>query len=167
VPLKDLKERNFSSHINFCGENMVMKMFLNSLNIPASGMTAQRLRMDIISQNIANQDTTVGVNGQPYRRKSVTIEEQTQETFQNVLGVTENSPGGVKVVSINEDMSDLKLEYDPSSPNANAQGYIQMPNVDTVTEMTDMMEASKSYNADIQAFNALKGMAVTALQIGK
>ena len=143
------------------------KMFLNSLNIPGSGLTAQRLRMDIISQNIANQDTTQGANGEPYRRKTVTLQERTQETFQNVLGVTENSPGGVQVSSINEDMSDFKLEYDPADPNANAQGYVELPNVDTVTEMTDMMEASKSYNADVEAFNALKGMAVTALDLGK
>ena len=142
-------------------------MFLNSLNIAGSGMTAQRLRMDIITQNLANRDTTVGANGQPYRRKTVTLQESTQETFQNYLGATENSPGGVQVASINEDMSDLKLEYDPSNPSANAQGYVQLPNVDSVTEMTDMMETSKSYNADIQAFNALKGMAVTALEIGK
>jgi flagellar basal-body rod protein FlgC len=142
-------------------------MFLNSLNIAGSGMTAQRLRMDVITQNLANQDTTVGENGQPYRRKTVTLQERTQETFQNYLGTTENSPGGVQVASINEDMSDLKLEYDPSNPSANAQGYVELPNVDSVTEMTDMMETSKSYNADIQAFNALKGMAVTALEIGK
>jgi flagellar basal-body rod protein FlgC len=142
-------------------------MFLNSLNIAGSGMTAQRLRMDVISQNLANQDTTVGADGQPYRRKTVTLQESTQTTFQNYLGATENSPGGVQVASVNEDMSDFKLEYDPSSASANAQGYVELPNVDSVTEMTDMMETSKSYNADIQAFNALKGMAVTALEIGK
>lgn len=142
-------------------------MFLNSLNIAGSGLTAQRLRMDIITQNLANQDTTEGVNGEPYRRKTVTLQERTQQTFQDYLGATDNSPGGVQIASINEDTSDFKLEYDPSNPNANAQGYVEMPNVDTVTEMTDMMETSKSYSADVQAFNALKGMATTALDIGK
>ena len=142
-------------------------MFLNSLNIPGSGLTAQRLRMDVISQNLANQDTTEGPDGQPYRRETVTLQERTQNTFQGYLNETQDSPGGVQVASVNQDMSDFKLEYDPSNPNANAQGYVELPNVDTVTEMTDMMEASKSYNADIQAFNALKGIAVTALDIGK
>jgi flagellar basal-body rod protein FlgC len=143
-----------------------MGMFLNSLNIPGSGMTAQRLRMDIISQNLANQDTTQGPNGQPYRRETVTFQERMQQTYA-ADGTVEEGPGGVQVSAINDDMSDFKLAYDPSDPNANAQGYVEMPNVDSVTEMTDMMEASKSYDADVQAFNSLKGIAVTALEIGK
>ena len=142
-------------------------MYLSSLNIPGSGMTAERLRMDIISQNLSNQDTTEGPNGQPYRRETVTLESMTQQSFDGVLGTAVNGPGGVEVTSINQDMSPFKLSYDPSDPNANAQGYVEMPNVDSVTEMTDMMEASESYNADVQAFNALKGIAVSALDIGK
>jgi len=141
-------------------------MFLNSLNIPGSGMTAQRLRMDIISQNLANQDTTAGANEKPYIRKSVTLQERTQQTFEDYLGSAESS-GGVQVASINEDTSDIKLEYDPNNANANAQGYVELPNVDTVTEMTDLMEASRSYQSNVTAFNALKGIALTALQIGK
>jgi flagellar basal-body rod protein FlgC len=141
-------------------------MFLNSLNIPGSGMTAQRLRMDIISQNLANQDTTAGANGKPYIRKSVTLQERTQQTFEDYLGSAESS-GGVQVASINEDTSDIKLEYDPNNANANAQGYVELPNVDTISEMTDLMEASRSYQSNVTAFNALKGIALTALQIGK
>lgn len=141
-------------------------MFFNSLNIPASGLTAQRLRMDVISQNLANQDTTVGANGEPYRRKTVTLQERTQTTFQNYLDESQG-PGGVQVASINQDPSDLKEVYDPTDPNAGTDGYVRYPNVDAVTEMTDMMEASRSYHADVTAFNALKGMAVTALDIGK
>jgi flagellar basal-body rod protein FlgC len=141
-------------------------MFLNSLNIPGSGMTAQRLRMDIISQNLANQDTAAGANGKPYIRKSVTLQERTQQTFEGYLGSAESS-GGVQVASINEDTSDIKLEYDPNNANANAQGYVELPNVDTISEMTDLMEASRSYQSNVTAFNALKGIALTALQIGK
>lgn len=141
-------------------------MFLNSLNIPGSGMTAQRLRMDVISQNLANQDTTVGAGGEPYRRKTVTFQEISQPTFAGYLGESEG-PGGVQVSSINEDPSDFRLEYDPSNPAAGADGYVRLPNVDAVTEMTDLMEASRSYETDVTAFNALKGMAVTALDIGK
>ena len=143
-------------------------MFLNALNIPGSGLTAERLRMDVISQNLANQDTTETAEGGPYRRKSVTFSEQTQSTFDGYLaGATGEGPGGVKVDSINEDDTDFKLSYDPTSPDANAQGYVELPNVDTVTEMTDLMETSRSYSADVTSFNALKGMAVTSLDIGK
>lgn len=141
-------------------------MFLNSLNIPSSGLTAQRLRMDVISQNLANQDTTVGTDGEPYRRRTVTLQERTQPTFQGYLEQSQG-PGGVQVASVNEDPSDLKLVYDPADPSAGADGYVRYPNVDAVTEMTDLMEASRSYHADVTAFNALKGMAMTALDIGK
>lgn len=142
-------------------------MFLNSLNIAGSGLTAQRLRMDVISQNLANVDTTNAGNGQPYRRKTVTLAERTQTTFSGYLDEEQNQPGGVEVAAIGEDPTDFKLEYDPTDPSANAQGYVQLPNVDTVTEMTDLMEASKSYSANITSFNALKDITNTALQIGK
>lgn len=142
-------------------------MFLNSLNIAGSALTAQRLRMDIISQNLSNVDTTNGADGEPYRRKTVRLSERTQDTFSGYLDKLEGQPGGVEVSEIGEDPTDFKLKYDPENPDANADGYVRLPNVDTVTEMTDLMEASKSYSANITSFNALKGMAVTALEIGK
>lgn len=142
-------------------------MFLNALNIPGSGLAAERLRMDIVSQNLANVDTTGAAAGATYRRKTVTFAERTQSTFDGYLDEEQNQPGGVQVTQIGEDPTPFKLEYDPTSAAANAQGYVQLPNVDTVTEMTDLMEASKSYSADVTAFNALKTIASTALQIGK
>jgi flagellar basal-body rod protein FlgC len=142
-------------------------MFLNSLNIAGSALTAQRMRMDVISQNLSNVDTTNGADGQPYRRKTVTLSERTQNTFSGYLDEQEGQPGGVEVSSIGEDPTDFKLKYDPTNADANAQGYVAYPNVDTVTEMTDLMESSKSYSANITSFNALKSIAVTALQIGK
>lgn len=143
-------------------------MFLNALNIPGSGLTAQRLRMDVISQNLANQDTTETADGGPYRRKTVSFSERAQPTFDGYLaGATGEGPGGVQVDAIEDDSSDFKLSYDPSNPNAGADGYVRLPNVDTVTEMTDLMESSRSYSADVTAFNALKGMAITSLDIGK
>jgi flagellar basal-body rod protein FlgC len=142
-------------------------MFLNSLDIAGSGLTAQRLRMDIISQNLSNVDTTRDANGQTYRRKTVTLSERTQSTFSGYLDKVDGQPGGVEVSAIGEDPTDFKLKYDPSSPDANAQGYVQLPNVDTVTEMTDLMESSKAYSANVTSFNALKNIAVTALEIGK
>jgi flagellar basal-body rod protein FlgC len=141
-------------------------LFLNALNIAGSGLTAQRLRMDVISQNLANADSTQTVNGEPYRRKTVTFQERTQTEFSGYLD-SALAPGGVQVSNIGEDPSEFKLKYDPSDPQANAAGYVLLPNVDTTTEMVDMMEASKSYQADITAFNALKGIAATALEIGK
>jgi flagellar basal-body rod protein FlgC len=145
---------------------MELNMFLNSLNISGSGMTAQRLRMDIISQNISNQDTTRGVSGQPYRRKVVVLQEKAQNSFTDLVNA-QKSAGGVEVSSIKEDPSDFKLSYDPSSPDAGADGYVKLPNVDTTTEMVDLMAASRSYESNVTAFNALKGMALSALEIGK
>ncbi|ADU28074.1 flagellar basal body rod protein FlgC [Ethanoligenens harbinense] len=143
-------------------------MFLNALNIPGSGLTAQRLRMDVISENLANQDTTETADGGPYQRKTVSFSERTQPTFDGYLaGATGEGPGGVQVDAIETDSSDFKLSYDPTNPNAGADGYVRLPNVDTVTEMTDLMESSRSYSADVTAFNALKGMAVSSLDIGK
>lgn len=142
-------------------------MFLNSLNISGSALTAQRLRMDVISQNLSNVDTTNIGNGQPYRRKTVELTERMQTTFSGYLDEQTDSPGGVEVSSIGEDPSDFKLEYNPTDPDANAQGYVRLPNVDTVTEMTDLMEASKSYSANVTSFNAMKTLADKALEIGK
>ncbi|MFT9055182.1 MAG: flagellar basal body rod protein FlgC [Ethanoligenens sp.] len=143
-------------------------MFLNALNIAGSGLTAQRLRMDVISQNLANQDTTAAAGGTPYQRKTVVFSERTQQTFDNYLaGASGQGPGGVQVDAIQSDTSDFKLSYDPTNPNAGADGYVRLPNVDTVTEMTDLMESSRSYSADVTAFNALKGMTTTSLDIGK
>lgn len=141
-------------------------MFLQSLNIPGSGMTAQQLRMDVISENLANADTTRTQNGQPYRRKETVLQEDTQTSFDAVLGSVQE-PGGVKVASIQDDPSALKLSYDPSNPDANAAGYVTLPNVDTTTEMVGLMSASRSYEADVTAFNALKEITQTGLQIGK
>ncbi|MBM7665160.1 flagellar basal-body rod protein FlgC [Solibacillus kalamii] len=149
----------------------------HSMNTTASALTTQRLRMDVISSNIANVDTTRAkqVNGEwePYRKKSVTLKEQ-EGQFSNFLnmaiGKTEkNGVGnGVKVSSIKEDTeTPFKLMYDPSHPDANAEGYVQMSNVDVLKEMVDLISASRSYEANITAFNANKNMLTKALEIGK
>lgn len=149
----------------------------HSMNTTASALTTQRLRMDVISSNIANVDTTRAkqVNGEwePYRKKSVTLKEQ-EGQFSNFLnmaiGKTEKNGigNGVKVSSIKEDTeTPFKLMYDPSHPDANAEGYVQMSNVDVLKEMVDMISASRSYEANITAFNANKNMLTKALEIGK
>lgn len=136
----------------------------------ASGLSAERLRMDIISENIANANTTVTKNGGPYRRKTVVFEERKKETKFRVPMVDENQKSdgnGVRVSKIVEDKSPFRYIYDPNHPNANKEGYVAMPNVNTVKEMTDMISATRSYEANVTTINAAKGMASNALNIGK
>jgi len=143
--------------------------FFNSLDIGASGLTAQRVRMDTISQNIANINTTRTEDGTPYRRKDVVFEERS-DSFSSVLANASNnlSAGqGVRVTKIVEDSSDFKKQYDPGHPDADAEGYVSMPNVDVVTEMVNMISATRSYEANVTSINATKSMALKALEIGK
>lgn len=145
--------------------------FFNSLDIGASGLTAQRLRMDTISQNIANVNTTRTENGTPYRRRDVIFEERGgSDSFASVLSdATDklNDGKGVRVLKIIEDSSDFKKVYDPGHPDADTEGYVSMPNVDIVTEMVNMISATRSYEANVTSINATKSMALKALEIGK
>lgn len=151
-----------------------MSMF-RSMNITASALTAQRLRMDVVSSNMANADTTRAklVNGewQPYRRKSVVMEPKENEfsSYLNVAMGNENQGvgNGVKVTKIEEDDSPFQLVYDPTHPDANEEGYVQMPNVDPLREMVDLMSATRSYEANVTVLNASKNMLMKALEIGK
>lgn len=140
-----------------------------AMDISASGMTAQRLRTDIISQNIANVNTTRDENGQPYKRRTVVFEEKPSNSFNDYLSVASSSIGnGVKVSAIVEDnTTPMTMVYDPSHPDADEEGYVYYPNVNTVTEMTNMIDVSRAYEANITAFNATKAMTTQALQIGK
>ncbi|QDQ01726.1 flagellar basal body rod protein FlgC [Lysinibacillus fusiformis] len=149
----------------------------HGMNTTASALTAQRLRMDVISSNMANADTTRArqVNGEwePYRRKSVTLtaqENQFSKYFNVALGKNAKSGvgNGVKVTQIKEDReTPFKLVYDPTHPDANADGYVNMPNVDPLKEMVDLMSATRSYEANITVLNANKSMLTKALEIGK
>jgi flagellar basal-body rod protein FlgC len=150
-----------------------MGMF-GAIDASASGMTAERLRMDVISNNIANANTTRTAKGGPYRREMVVFEPRGgQGSFasalsQNMDGGDDNSAGeGVKAVGIVEDQSPFKEVYDPSNPDANKNGYVQMPNVNIVTEMVDMITATRAYEANVTAVNDSKNMAMRALDIGK
>ncbi|WP_047984886.1 flagellar basal body rod protein FlgC [Ornithinibacillus californiensis] len=147
----------------------------NAFNASASALTAQRLRMDVISSNIANANTTratINENGEvePYRRKMVEIE-PADKSFRSFLHKATNSSAnpasGVKVTGIVEDEEPFKLVYNPSHPDANEAGYVQMPNVDPLKEMVDLMSATRSYEANITALNASKSMLMKALEIGK
>lgn len=144
---------------------------MNGMSISASGMTAQRLRMDIISQNIANVNTTRDENGDTYKRQMVVFAEKNVHTFDNVLKTAQGGTtvsNGVKVTQIiADDKTPMKMVYDPSHPDANEDGYVSYPNVNTVTEMTDLIDASRSYEANVTAFNATKNMALKSLELGK
>lgn len=141
-----------------------------AFDISATGMTAQRFRTDIIAENVANVNTTRTENGDPYRRKIVTFQEKDVTPFSNILqGTRQQFTGnGVKVVSVSEDDStDFIMKYDPSHPDADENGYVSYPNVNIVTEMTNLIDSSRAYEANATAFDASKSMAQAGLQIGK
>lgn len=139
----------------------------SSMNVAATGMTAEQLRMDVISQNIANASTTRTEDGTAYRRKTVYFEEKATTSFDNILNgyMTNYQPNGVKVTRIVEDPSDLRLVYEPDNPDANEEGYVEYPNVDTVTEMTNLIDASRAYEANITSFNAAKSIAEKGMEL--
>lgn len=141
-----------------------------SFNISATGMTAQRFRTDIIAENIANVNTTSTEDGGPYRRKIVTFREKDVTPFSQLFSASKDASvgNGVKVTSVTEDYStDFIKEYDPSNPDADENGYVSYPNVNTVTEMTDLIDATRAYEANATAFEASKSLAATGLAIGQ
>jgi flagellar basal-body rod protein FlgC len=150
----------------------------HSMNTTASALTAQRLRMDVISSNMANVDTTRGKrlpdgSWEPYRRKSVVLQPKDgsfSSYLQQAIGPNgSNTAGnGVMVSKIQEDTTTpFKMVYDPENPDANQDGFVQLPNVDPLREMVDLMSATRSYEANVTVFNASKGMMMKALEIGK
>ncbi len=149
---------------------------MSTLNVSASGMTAQRTRMDLIAQNIANVNTTRTDDNTPYVRQTVVFEERLNDNtnFEKALasaktgvGYKKNIGNGVKITSIVEDhVTAMKKVYDPAHPDADEEGYVTYPNVDTVTEMTNLIDANRSYEANVTAFNATKSMLLKAMDIG-
>ncbi|MBB6452929.1 flagellar basal-body rod protein FlgC [Salirhabdus euzebyi] len=147
-----------------------------SINTSASGLTAQRLRMDVVSSNIANAETTrarlnEAGEWEPYRRKTVSFAPK-EQSFHSFLKTamhngSVNGAGGVKVSEIGEDQQPFQLVYNPNHPDADANGYVSMPNVDPLKEMVDLMSATRSYEANVTAMNASKNMLLKALEIGK
>ena len=140
-----------------------------AMDVSATGMTAQQLRMDTISENIANVNTTRGADGRPYRRKTVVFNEKSYPTFSESLSMANKHNIGkcVKVTRIVEDPSEGRLVYDPAHPDANEDGYVTLPNVNTVTEMTNMIDATRAFEANVTVMNSTKGMAMKALDIGQ
>ena len=149
-----------------------MGMF-TAFDVSGSGLTAQRYRMDVIAENVANANTTRTEDGSVYRRKVVTFEEKgvrDSDSFSHVLNsVSKNYAGkGVKVSGVYEDYStEMNMVYDPSNPDADENGYVTYPNVNIITEMTNLIDASRSYEANATALNASKSMAQQGLEIGQ
>jgi flagellar basal-body rod protein FlgC len=145
--------------------------FFDAIDLAASGLTAERVRMDVTSENLANAQTTQGANGQPYRRQEVVLQQVGGNSFGSQLagamGPSGATPGGVQVAGIVDDPTPDQLVYDPGHPGANAQGYVRMPNVNPVTEMTDLISESNSYQADVTAMSTAKTMYSKTLDLLK
>jgi flagellar basal-body rod protein FlgC len=139
----------------------------SALRISSSGLSAERLRMDVIANNIANAETTKTSDGGPYRRKIVSFEENLNRSLDKVNGKYEDKLLGVKASKISEDQSPTKKVYDPSHPHADKDGFIEMPNVNILNEMVDLIAASRAFEANVTAINAEKQMAMKALEIGR
>jgi flagellar basal-body rod protein FlgC len=143
--------------------------FFSSMRVSATGQDAQMKRMNTISSNIANAETTETAEGGPYKRKDPVFAAQTdRESFGEILqNHLDEHVQGVQVEEIREDERPPRMVYNPSHPHANAEGYVAMPNVNTVEEMANMISAQRSYEANVTAMNAAKAMAQKALEIGR
>jgi flagellar basal-body rod protein FlgC len=146
----------------------------SALEISASGLTAERMRMDVTAENLANAQTTRGANGGPYKRKIVVLSEVTPSNgFAGALqGAMASSgsgnsgrPGGVEVSGVLEDPAPDRMVYDPGHPDADARGYVRMPNVNPVTEMVDLITASRAYEANVTAMQTAKTMYAKTLDL--
>ena len=155
--------------------------FLNTINIIGSGLTAQQLRLDVVSENVTNSQTTRVENGEgAYRRKMVVFEAVSgRNSFREALAraasgmspepntVVNPTAGGVRVTEIVEDESPMRMVYDPTHPDADEQGYLELPNVDMVLEIADAMAASRAFASNVTAFNTLKSVISSGLEIGR
>jgi flagellar basal-body rod protein FlgC len=150
-----------------------MGMF-DAIDVAGSALSAERVRMDVTAENLANAQTTRGADGQPYRRKAVVLQQQQAGRFGDALAGAmrpaggsprSGGPTGVEVAGIVEDGEEQRLVYDPGHPDADARGYVAMPNVDPVAEMVDLITASRGYEANVTAMQTAKGMFTKTLEI--
>lgn len=143
-----------------------MGMF-DAIDIAASGLSAQRLRMDVTAENLANAQTTRGDEGGAYRRKSVVLQESGGSFGGALAGAigASDSPAGVEAVAIVPDTTPLRRVYDPGHPDADADGFVQMPNVNPVTEMVDLIDSSRTYQANVTAMETAKAAFTKTLEL--
>jgi flagellar basal-body rod protein FlgC len=144
----------------------------DAIGIAGSGLTAERVRMDVTAENLANADTTKAANGQPYQRQEVELAQVGTTDFDGALTgamqqTSAGAPGGVQVTGIVADATPDQQVYDPGSPEADAKGYVKLPNISTVTEMTDLISESQSYQSDVTAMQTAKSMFTATLGLLK
>ena len=137
----------------------------DAINISGSGLSAERLRMDVTAENLANAQSTRGADGQPYRRKIVVLQEASPTRFGSTLSGAMKGTDGVKVAQIAQDATPNRLVYDPGHPDADPRGYVSMPNVQPVTEMVDLITASRGYEANVTVMQTAKQMFSKTLEI--
>jgi flagellar basal-body rod protein FlgC len=144
----------------------------DAIGIAGTGLTAERIRMNVTAENLANADTTKAANGQPYQRQEVELAQMGSSDFGGALSSAIQqgggaAPGGVEVTGIVSDSTPDQQVYDPGNPEADAQGYVKMPNISTVTEMTDLISESQSYQSDVTAMQTAKSMFTSTLGLLK
>ncbi|SNB47064.1 flagellar basal body rod protein FlgC [Geobacter sp. DSM 9736] len=143
--------------------------FFTAMDVSSSALTAERTRMNLISSNLANANSTKTAEGGPYKRKDVVFSASpVAEPFSDALRrANRKGPAGVEVVQITEDKNPPRMQYDPSHPDADARGYVALPNVNVIEEMADMISATRAYEANVTAAQAAKNMALKTLELGR
>jgi flagellar basal-body rod protein FlgC len=136
-----------------------------AISASASALNVERTRIEVAVSNIAHAESTRGLDGQPYRRRDVVLAEDSVNSFDRVLG--QASASGVKVAGIVQDQAPFRRRYEPSHPDADQEGYVSLPNVDTSTEMVDMLGAARAYQANLAAIGLIKEMVAKALELGR
>lgn len=142
-----------------------MSTLSSAVAASASALAAERARIEVAVSNLANAESTRGPDGQPYRRRDVVLQADAVEPFEAALGRAVST--GVKVAAIVEDQSEPRRRYEPSHPDADAEGYVALPNVDAADEMVDMMSAARAYQANLSAINIIREMTTKALELGR
>lgn len=143
-----------------------MSSIFTSMEVSATALAAQRVRMNLIAENLANAEVTRTPSGQPYRRKGVVLGSRDASTFDHLLNAG-RVPGGVEVLQVVESQTPPNLVYNPSHPDADTKGYVTMPNINPVMEMVDLISASRAYEANVTAIQIAKSMVTKTLEIGR
>ncbi len=136
-----------------------------AIDAAASALNAQRARIEVAVSNLANAESTRGPDGQPYRRRDIVLASQPVETFDAALGRADAV--GVRVAGVVEDTAPLRRRYEPSHPDADAEGYVALPNVDVPEEMVDMLSAARAYQANLTAIGLIRDTVHKALELGR
>jgi flagellar basal-body rod protein FlgC len=142
-----------------------MSLLSGAIGAAASALNAERTRIEVAVSNMANAESTRGADGQPYRRRDVVLAADAPQSFDTVLG--QASAAGVKVAGVIEDQSAFRRRYEPSHPDADAEGFVSLPNVDASEEMVDMLGAARAYQANIAAIGLIRDTVAKSLELGR